>query len=292
MTLVGFFGIIGYEHFIKYKSRRMKVISIINFFKGIAISVSTLVPGVSGGTMAIILGVYDDLIHSVGSFFEDWKKHGRLLLEIGLGAIAGIALFAPFIERTINNYPIETGFFFMGVVFGGVPVLYKRASSKGKNVYDYLYLIIGLLIALAMSREPEAATAMAAAGGGKSIIFLVLAGIIISVALILPGISGSFMLLILGLYDVTLNAINTLNIPFLIPLVIGCVIGTIATTKTIERLLNKHPGKTYMLILGFILGSILPIYPGLPVGINLVYAFSALCLGFLLIFNMGKRFNN
>jgi putative membrane protein len=270
----------------------MKVRSIINFFKGIAISVSTLVPGVSGGTMAIILGVYDDLIHSIGSFFEDWKKHGLLLLELGFGAIAGIVLFAPLIERTINNYPIETGFFFMGVVFGGVPVIYKRATLKGNNAFDYIYLIIGLVIALAMSREPEAATAMATAGGGKSIIFLILAGIIIAIALILPGISGSFMLLILGLYDVTLNAINTLNIPFLIPLGIGCVIGTITTTKTIERLLNKHPGKTYMLILGFVLGSILPIYPGLPVGINLVYALLALCLGFLLIFNMGKRFNN
>lgn len=263
--------------------------SFINFLKGIAISVSTLVPGVSGGTMAIILGVYDNLIHAIGSFFENWKKHSILLIEVGLGGLVGLLLFSRIVQKALNTYPIQMGFFFIGVVAGGVPVLYKRATSGEKKKSDFLFLIIGLTIALLMSLEPEATSAMATAGGSKGFIFLIIAGIIIAVALILPGISGSFMLLILGLYDVTLNAINTFNVPFLIPLGIGVIIGTIATTKTIETLLKKYPGKTYMLILGFVLGSVLPIYPGMPNGIQAIWSILSLAIGFALIFWMGKK---
>lgn len=263
--------------------------NFINFLKGIAISVSTLVPGVSGGTMAIILGIYDDLIHAIGSFFDDWKKHSILLIEIGLGGLLGLLLFSRIVENALSTYPIQMGFFFIGVVAGGVPVLYKRATSGEKKKTDFLYLVIGLTIALLMSLEPEATSAMATAGGSKGFIFLIIAGLIIAIALILPGISGSFMLLILGLYDVTLNAINTLNIPFLIPLGIGVIIGTIATTKAIEKLLKKYPGKTYMLILGFVLGSVVPIYSGMPQGAQAVWSILALAVGFIIIFCMGKR---
>ena len=263
--------------------------SFINFLKGIAISVSTLVPGVSGGTMAIILGIYDDLIHAIGSFFDDWKKHSVLLIEIGFGGLLGLLLFSRIVESALSTYPIQMGFFFIGVVAGGVPVLYKRATSGEKKKTDFLYLVIGLTIALLMSLEPEATSAMATAGGSKGFIFLIIAGFIIAIALILPGISGSFMLLILGLYDVTLNAINTLNIPFLIPLGIGVIIGTIATTKAIEKLLKKYPGKTYMLILGFVLGSVVPIYPGMPQGSQAIWSILTLGVGFIIIFCMGKR---
>jgi putative membrane protein len=263
---------------------------IINFLMGIVISVSTLVPGVSGGTMAIILGIYDDLIHAIGSFFEDWKKHSILIIEIALGGLVGILLFSRLIEIVINNYPIQTRFFFIGVVVGGIPVLYKRATSQGKNPSDSLFLIIGLVIALGMAAKPQVASTMATTGGAISFIFLIIAGIVMAVALILPGISGAFMLLILGLYDVTVRAINTRNIVFLIPLSIGILIGTIATTKTIEKLLKNYPGKTYMLILGFVLGSVLPIYPGMPNGSNIISSGALLVFGFVLIFGMGKKF--
>jgi putative membrane protein len=264
--------------------------SIINFLKGIVISVSTLVPGVSGGTMAIILGVYDDLIHAIGSFFQDWKKHSILILEIGLGGLVGMVLFSSLIEMVINNYPIQTSFFFIGVVGGGIPVLCKRATCKGRKTSDFLLLVIGLVIALAMAAKPQVASTMATAGGTKSFIFLIIAGIVMAVALILPGISGSFMLLILGLYEVTVSAISARNIPFLIPLSIGVLIGTMATTKIIEKLLKKYPGRTYMLILGFVLGSVLLIYPGMPQGINIIFSLASLAFGFVIIFGMGKKF--
>lgn len=260
-----------------------------NFFKGIAIGVATLVPGVSGGTMAVILGIYDDLIHAISSFFEDWKKHSILLLQLGLGALAALALFSKLLENAMVKFPFEMRFLFMGIIIGGLPVLYRKSRTFGKrDLKDFIFLIIGLITVLLMSSEPQATTTMATSKGLISVVFLFIAGIIIAVALILPGISGSFMLLALGLYEVTLTAIHTVNIPFLIPIGLGVVVGTLATTKIIENLLHKYPGKTYMLIIGFVIGSLLPVFPGVPANLQILTSLVAFIVGFLGILALGK----
>ena len=262
---------------------------VINFFKGIAISIATMIPGVSGGTMAMILNVYDDLIHAVSSFFEDWKKHSKLILELALGGITGVLIFSRLIERDLDKFPVVMSFFFIGVILGGVPLLYKKAISIEKKKINYIYLIVGFLIAMFFSNGPEALKTVAGFNDGVNTLFLILAGIIIAVALILPGISGSFMLLIFGLYDMTLNAINTLNIKFLIPIIIGLLIGTIATAKIIEKLIKRFPGKTYMMILGFVLGSIFAIYPSGAEKINILQSIIALISGIILIYWLSRK---
>ncbi|MCM0650833.1 DUF368 domain-containing protein [Clostridium swellfunianum] len=262
---------------------------LVNFLKGLAIGIATLVPGVSGGTMAVILGVYDDLIHAVSSFFSNWRKHIVILLEIGFGGLVGIALFSRLLENVTTKYPFIMGFFFIGVIFGGLPVLFKKAASGTRSKTDWIYFVVGLVIVLVMAWEPSATTTLATRQDLLSIIFLFIGGIVIAIALILPGISASFMLYVLGLYNVTLNAINTRNIPFLIPLGLGVALGTLGTAKTIEKLLEKHPSKTYMLIIGFVLGSLLPVFPGVPSGMSIVTSLLALALGFLLINWLSKK---
>lgn len=265
--------------------------NLVVFFKGMAIMISTLVPGVSGGTMAIVLGIYDDLIHAIGSFFEDWKKHSKLLIQLGLGAIIGLLLFSNLIESALNNYPVIMRFLFIGIILGGVPILYKRATYVSNNKSEIIYLIIGLIIALSMSKDTISVGTMTSVGGVKEFLFLFISGIIISIALILPGISGSYVLLIFGMYDTVLNAINTLNISLLFPLLLGAIIGTLATTKAIENLLQRYPGKTYMMILGFVIGSIVPIYPGLPGSGEVIFSIIVLIIGFLFIIWLGKKEN-
>lgn len=268
--------------------KEMKMDRLIIFLKGIVIGISMLVPGVSGGTMAIIFGIYDDLIHAVGSFFEDWKRNIKLLLYLALGGGVGILLFSRLIESLLNKFPLVMGFLFIGVVCGGLPTLYKKAKEGSSKKTDAIYLFIGLIIAILLSRDPESISVMASVGDIKGILLLFIAGVIIAIALILPGISTSFMLLILGLYSITLNAINTFNIKFLAPILLGIFIGTIATTKIIEFFITKYPSKTYMLILGFVIGSIIPIYPGTPSGINILYSVIALVVGFSIIYYIGK----
>lgn len=262
---------------------------IINFLKGVAVGIATLVPGVSGGTMAVILGIYDDLIHAIGSYFSDWKKHTILLFEIGLGGLVGIGLFSKLLEIALDTYPAVMRFFFIGVIFGGLPVLYRKSTAVKRDKKDLIFLIIGFITVLVMSAEPAATTALANAPGFISIIFLFIAGIVIAIALILPGISGSFMLLALGLYELFLNAINTRRIEFLIPLGLGVVLGTLGTAKAIEKLLQKYPGKTYMLIIGFVIGSILPVFPGIPQGFTIIASIVAMVGGFMLIYWLGKK---
>lgn len=264
---------------------------LINFFKGIAISVATMVPGVSGGTMAIILNVYDDLIHAVGSFFEDWRKHSKLIFELALGGIVGVLIFSRLIDKALDTFPTLMAFFFIGVIVGGIPTLYRKAVSVEKNNFNYILLVIGFILALFLSGSNEVASIAIEGTGIFNIGLLVLAGIIIAVALILPGISGSFILLILGLYDVTLNAINTFNIKFLIPVGIGVLIGVVLTTKIIEGLIKKYPGKTYMMILGFVIGSIISIYPKEVANTNIVYSIIAMIIGFTIIYFISKKEN-
>lgn len=261
-----------------------------NIIKGLAISLSTLIPGVSGGTMAIILGVYDDLIHSISSYFEDIKNNTKLLLSIGIGGVIGVVLFSGLVESSLEKFPYQMGFFFMGVVLGGLPVLYKRGTKGGRKTSSLFYFLGGLIVAVIMSFKPSEIATIATEGGVTSFIFLFIGGIIIAVALILPGISASFMLLTLGLYEVTLQAINSFNIAFLIPIGLGGVIGTLATARILENLMKKYPQNTYMLILGFVLGSLIPIYPGMPSGIfNLISCIIVFILGGVLIFSLGKR---
>lgn len=262
---------------------------IVNFFKGIVVGIATLVPGVSGGTMAIVLGIYDDLIHAVASFFKDIKKHTIFLFEVGLGALLALLLFSRLLENVIEKYPEIMGFLFIGIICGGLPVLYKKATEQKNDWKDFIFLILGFIIVLIMSGDSETTTALATSKGFLSIVFLLIGGIIIAIALILPGISASFMLLTLNLYNVTLSAINNKDIPFLVPLGIGVVVGTLATARAIEKLLIKYPGKTYMLILGFVIGSLIPVFPGIPKEIlNMNTSIEALKQGiFSLIISLG-----
>lgn len=255
-----------------------------------ATGVAMLVPGVSGGTMAIILGIYDNLIHAVSTFFKNWKKNLIYLMVVGLGGALGFLLFSRLLENAIKSYPYVMQFLFMGVIIGGLPVLYRKAGASGKgSLKDYIFVALGFIIVLLLSAEPSEMGDMAANRGLLSMALLFVAGIIFAIALVLPGISGSFMLLVLGLYPTFLNAVNTLNIPFLIPLGLGVAAGTFGSARIIEKLLQKYPEKSYRVILGFVAGSLVRVFPGMPVSSQIIASIIAFIIGFAAIFLMGKK---
>jgi putative membrane protein len=307
---------------------------IKNVIKGIVIGVSMMIPGVSGGTMAIVLGIYDKLVHSVAAFFKDWKKNFIFLLQVAIGGGIGVLIFSRLMEGAMTSYPHIMRFLIMGIIIGGLPLLLKKAAQEGRTVssnsgrlndskgilrsgndvqaagndmqtaggngtsagksagrswWEYVFLLLGAAIVLLMSMEPESLIQSTADGSLLSYILLLVAGFIIAIGLVLPGISWSFMLLVLGMYEITLNAINTLNIPFLIPLGIGLALGTFGTAKVIERFLQRHPRKTYMLIIGFVAGSLVEVFPGIPTGWQLPVSVAALIIGFIAMFMLGKK---
>lgn len=261
---------------------------IINFIKGTIIGIAMLVPGVSGGTMAIILGLYDEMIHAVSSFFKDIKKNTTFLFVVGIGGITGIFLFGRIIEYSLELFRMPMIYLFLGLIVGGIPILYKKATNGSKTKNDWLYLVIGFLIILVMSLYKGTLVDLASSTGILKFLFLILSGIIIAIALILPGISTSFMLLVLGLYDITLKAINNLEVNFLIPIILGVGIGVIATTKVLENFLNKKPRPTYLVILGFVIGSIMEVFPGVPVGFDILVSIVTFVIGIAIIRFLSK----
>ena len=264
---------------------------LVNYLKGVAVGLATLVPGASGGTMAIILGIYDDILHAIGSFFENWKKHFIFLFVVGLGGLTALVVFSGLLTAALKNFPFETRFLFMGVICGGVPVLYKNATEGKVEIKNLIFLIVGAVIVILLSKDSASTETLANPEGIGSMFLLFIAGIVMAIALVLPGISGSLMLYIMGLYQITMSAIDTRNITFLIPLGLGVVIGTLATTRIIEALLKKFPAQMYMLILGFVAGSLIPVFlvVGFPTGLHILTSIVTFAVGFMIIRFISKR---
>jgi putative membrane protein len=268
----------------------VKTLSFFSYFtKGMIMSISQLIPGVSGSTIAIILGIYDRLLTALNQLTKNVKEHGKILLAVCLGAVIGIILFANSIKWLLAQYPILLGLFFIGVILGGAPLMYQKATEKSLQMSNWLYFFVGLTIVLIMGLEIDTSRPAITELTVWNSLYLFLGGIVFAVALILPGISGSFMLLVLGLYQTLLDAASTMNIYILAPIGIGTLVGTFLTARVIEWLLNRFPQPTYLLILGFVLGSIVEIFPGWPQGyFEWFIGLSVFAIGFLFVYKTSK----
>lgn len=265
--------------------------NIINILKGMVIGVSNVIPGVSGGTMAVVMGIYDRLLNSINTFLKDWKKSIFFLGEIAIGAALGIVLFSKLISTLLEKYPEPTSFFFIGLILGSFPLLYKRATKDTVKPVNYIWFVITLVIMIAMTffNESSASAVIMTTLSVKSFITLFVAGFIAAATMILPGVSGSLVLLILGIYTTFTTAVYTFNIPLLIPIGIGVLVGIVTMTKVIEALLNRFPQPTYFAICGLILGSIFTVYPGFTLGAMGIISIVAFVVGFVLTYILGKK---
>lgn len=263
----------------------MKPLEILTkFVKGFVIGSSMLIPGVSGGTMAIILNIYDQLINAVSRIRQDIKGNGLLLINYGIGGLAGILLLSGPLLDLVEKWSMPCMYFFCGCIIASIPPLYARVKVDKIRVRNFFVAILGIAIGVSLKLIPPGLFSADAGMSIKMFILLIVAGFIIAVALILPGISGSYMLLVFGMYKVTLNALKTFDILYLIPLVIGLFIGTFGTARVIDNLMEKHPQFIYMLIIGFMLGSLYQIFPGIPSGTQLPISLICLIAGALVIF--------
>lgn len=240
----------------------MKRSSILLALKGFCVGATMLIPGVSGGSMAMILGVYDELISSVSSFLQH-KKASLIFLSIFCaGGLLGVLLFATPVQHLLTRFPLPTLYFFMGAVAGSVPMICRKAKMSRKSWYLSIWAAAGVLCVLLLSGTPVVS------GGAAKASPLVLLGLgaVAAVALVLPGISVSYVLLLFGLYNPVIDGIRNFNLPLLLPLGAGLVLGILLVTRLLERAMQRYPQPTYLLILGFLVGSLGEIFPGLPHG--------------------------
>jgi putative membrane protein len=272
-----------------------------------------MIPGVSGGTMAIILGIYDELIDAVSNVRKSPVYYLVFLANYLIGGLVGMVLLSGPLLALVQWQPVPCMFFFMGAILASIPPLFRRAvyikasalhgfvldgvpidgmtrsrrmdPIRGINVIGAL---VGTAIGFGLHFIPEGLTPEIGALDVRAWIMLFLAGIIIAIALVLPGISGSYMLLVFGLYDVTLTAIRELDLLFLLPIVIGTVAGTFGSAKILDNLMKRHPQFIFLMIIGFMVGSLYQVFPGLPSGIEIAVSAGTFIAGFAIIYMLGS----
>ena len=254
--------------------------SILLWLKGVVIGAAMLLPGLSGGTTAILLGIYDSMISAVSSFRKAPKKNLIFLATVVLGGGVGILVFAKPLLYLTEQWQFPMTYLFMGLVLGGVPVLWREGNIRKFSPGCVLFPVLGAGIVIAIGYLPQDLFQMSEGLDIWGMLILFLAGIALAVALVLPGISFSYMLLIFGLYQRTLSAVETLDFIFLLPLALGVIAGILLTTRLLERCMARFPQATYLMILGFVVGSLKDVFPGIPSGWEIPLCALTLAAGF------------
>ena len=249
---------------------------LIDLIKGIFVGVANVIPGVSGGTMAVSFGIYDKLLSAISNLFKDFKRSFKILLPIALGMIIGIAGFTFVIGWLLKNQPFITSMAFTGLILGGVPSILKaykdgwNQDTKKSAILNIVLLIIFAAIVIGMLfLNGDENSGVLLTVNPTVIITVFFMGIIASATMIIPGVSGSLILMILGYYFGIISAVKDfitalkdMNISamleqcdILIPFAIGCIIGIFGLAKLIKWLFARFASATYAAISGLILAS-------------------------------------
>ena len=240
---------------------------ILISLKGIAMGAADVVPGVSGGTIAFISGIYEELLNSISSFnfslinvFKNegfksvWiKVNGNFLVSLFVGILISVLSLAKLIESMLENHPIVIWSFFFGLVLASIIYIGKQITKWTKG--SFLCLILGAILAFYITTLNPMVSA------NSSPWFLFLAGMIAICAMILPGISGSFILVLLGAYKPVLNALNTKDFVSIIIFLVGAVIGLLSFSRILKWLFSTYKNYTLATLTGFIIGSLNKIWP-------------------------------
>ncbi len=232
-------------------------------FFGIIMGIANVIPGVSGGTMAIILNFYDRLMESITLNFKVLKKNIGFLIPLGLGVVIGILGLSKVMEYLLNEFTAETYFGFMGIVLGSLPLIYYKAKCEAITAKSWVPFIFTFVLMVVLSFVSVEATGPVDSYPMTvtSILFLFFSMAIATVTMIIPGISGSMILIIIGMYEVIYGyAIANFIIPLLIPILLGAAFGILGGAKLVSFLLGKYQQLTYMAIFGLLVGSFVELF--------------------------------
>lgn len=239
----------------------------IIMLKGIGMGTANVIPGVSGGTIALITGIFERLINSIKSFdfktlrllfkgqFREFAKHTDLyfLASVGVGVLIAIFSLARLFEYLFKYHSIYVWSYFFGLILASV--YFIGITIKNWNTYGIISFLIGTAIAVSLSF-------LSPAEGNENFFYLILCGVVGVCSMILPGISGSFVLVLMGNYQlIFIEAVNQLRIDILFPVAIGIVVGLIGFSHFLSWVFRRFRYQTIALLTGFILGSLIIIWP-------------------------------
>ena len=272
---------------------------VILGFKGFLIGLANIIPGVSGGTMAVSFGIYEEIIEIASNIFKNFKKNMAFILPIGIGAVIAIALLSNVITICLDKYQVATPLLFVGLILGGLPAIVKNIGkkiTKPTNLIVFSITILFMLFIYLGIKDAEDVDFTNVDAIGYIILFIV--GAIAAITMVVPGISGSFVLMLIGYYKPIVKTVSDLthfnnviyNLCILIPFVFGVLFGIVSVSKLIKYCLKKYPEQTYSSIVAFVLSSVvLIIYPLLNVSASiteLIVGIVLLLMGSILTYKM------
>lgn len=280
---------------------------IKSVLKGMVIGIANIVPGVSGGTMMVAMGIYDKLIHCITHLFKEFKRNVVFLLPIAVGMLIAIAGSSFGLTWLFENYPIQTNLLFVGLILGGLPAICKKVKGNkvkaGHMIAGLLFFALVVVFAAMGEAEGNAADISFSV---VNVLKLLLVGIIASATMVIPGVSGSMVLMLMGFYHPVLNAIKEFfsalasldmqgileGCAVLVPFGIGVVVGIFAIAKLVEIIFEKFPMYAYWAIIGLIVSSPIAIllmgtFPALTV-VNVITGVVALVIGFGIAMKLGE----
>lgn len=212
--------------------------------------------GVSSGVLCVIFGIYEKLVDSILGIFKDFKKNFLFLLPISLGVFIGIILFGNILKYLFISFEDSTKILFIGLILGSIPALFKQANSKkGFRLHFLIYSLFSFLLSMFLIYLEKSTNIFITINTENNFLFFVIAGFFMSAGVIIPGVSSSVILMIVGVYYTYLEAISILNLHVLIPMGIGLILGSLLFLFIIKILLKKFYPQTFFTIIGFVIAS-------------------------------------
>ncbi len=257
------------------------------FLKGVAMGAGAIAPGVSGGALAVIFGLYDKITDFIAHLNRNFKRNLVFFIPIGIGGVAGVLIFSRIIEFLFQNFETEVRYAFVGLMLGTLPSVIREANKKGYKQKYLFPFIISLVLTLVVTYLENNAVILINEVG-TSPVHLIIYGLIIGFGTIIPGVSASIILMYMGAYEIIIGAISDLHIIFIFYMGIGFVLSILLFAKLISMLFEKAYGMTYYTILGLVLGSIVSIFPGFEISIYYLMNLLILLLCCILSYSLSR----
>jgi len=252
--------------------------NLILVIKGMIIGLANVIPGVSGGTLMITLGIYEQIIETISHFFSNFKNNLKFIIPLAIGVILSLVLFSKIIGISLEKFPFATTLFFLGLIVGGIPIIIKNMNKNqdSKRVSNYIIAFLSFAFIIIFALLKSGSDVDLSSLGILNMLLLFIVGIVASATMVIPGISGSFVLMLLGYYKPIINTVRSItnfsliqnNIIILGIFGIGVLVGIVLVSKLIELLLRKYETKTYYAVFGFVIASLIAIIKPL-IGVNL-----------------------
>lgn len=232
---------------------------IIRFLKGILVGIGFITPGLSGGVLAVVFGIYERLMGFLGNLRDNFVENVRFFLPVGIGGAIGVVAFSAVVDFAFSNYAAQFTWLFIGFIAGTFPSLFKTAGKKGRNTVHWLILVLTAIGTVFFMSWMETIRTVQLA---PSFTNWLLSGVLIGLGVVVPGMSPSNFLIYLGLYQPMASGIRHLDLGVIIPLILGATLIVLVLAKLIAWLFKKFYAFMYHFILGIVVGSTIVIIPG------------------------------